>query len=84
MFQWVDAQFEYLCQQDRDEDIVVALHSYGIILERVLSRRNTSRDIAIPAFSWFLYAREKMPLGIFLSAVFAQTTVAGPNRSQEE
>lgn len=93
IFQWVNVQIEYLTQFDTEEHITAVLRkgtlatlddTYDLILGRILSRRDTSRDIAVRALSWLLYMREAISPDAFLSAVFSQTNGVNSTRSQKE
>ncbi|ETS84809.1 hypothetical protein PFICI_02834 [Pestalotiopsis fici W106-1] len=93
MFQWVNAQIEYLCQHNREADIAASLQSenwasledtYGQILNTMLSKKTSERDIAVRAISWLLYMREPMHSDHFLTAILGQEEIFNADRAQEE
>jgi ankyrin repeat protein len=93
MFQWVNAQIEYLCQHNREEDITAALHggsftslgdTYMQILKRILGRQTTEREIAVRAISWLLYMQEPILANDFVTVIFAQRTSSNALRDQQE
>ena len=93
MFQWVNVQIEYLCLLNREEDIRIALQNgtmatldatYALVLERILTRRDTSRNISIRAFSWLLYMREAVPPEAFLAAVFKEASDTSQNSTRQD
>ena len=86
MFQWVNLQIEHLCQYDREQDIVVAIRdkplatlgdTYAMVLEHILNKSSTTRNIAIKTISWLLHMKEALPPSAFINAVFERAS--GPD-----
>ena len=77
-FLWVKLQFERLCREKTEDDVIEALQSnlpedldqlYQESLSHIFKTGTTARDTAIKAFSWILHMREPLTPSALLAAV---------------